>query len=504
MTGALLRSGTLRDYGPLGAVGSPVYTSASQLRAAIRRQRELGSGIADMFAIPKENDRGDVIDWYAPAEGDVVPWSAAAPEERVAAKAALLSARRRLAAKAAELQQAEETERQVFGRLLAQAMQIPGDEHVYLVGGRPVMTFWGFRALNARDSGDVIGSLSTGGAEPSQAQPAEAETPIPASAVPAPEPARRWWRRWWWLIPLFLLLLLLLAIGLKSCGVDVPLGDRLPVIPGLSEQPRETKPAGTSDVQGGVTVPSVEIDHQVTSVVGGTATTATAVPGSAAEGTEATGPTAQGTGPTGVHPVPDLAHQGGAPAGADEAGKQPDTGAAKGTPPAPGAGEGAKTEPPPTPQQLGSEAKQGQPPAQPAEASQRAEDQGKKAGEQPLVIPQSAANNGSTAFLDGDWRSMTGLRDRSGNPVVLNYTFKNGEGRVNLNRNVGGTTQKCEGQARASMSGGQLQIDQKDVRCADGTTFTDSRVRCKMGADGEAECRGLNADGSDYDVRIVK
>src|SRR5215510_4410278 len=96
MAGALLRSGNLRDFHPLGAVGSPVFRAASQLRAAMRRH--IGADVADLFAIPKQHERGDIVDWYAPEPGDVVPWSAATAEQRAAATATLLAARTRLAA----------------------------------------------------------------------------------------------------------------------------------------------------------------------------------------------------------------------------------------------------------------------------------------------------------------------------------------------------------------------------------------------------------------------
>ena len=80
MAGALLRSGSLSDFHPLGAVGKPVYSAASQLRATVRRL--YGQDVADLFAIPKRHDQGDVIDWYAPEPGSVVPWSAATPGAR--------------------------------------------------------------------------------------------------------------------------------------------------------------------------------------------------------------------------------------------------------------------------------------------------------------------------------------------------------------------------------------------------------------------------------------
>ena len=43
-----MRSGQLRDFQALGAVGSPVYSAASQLRAAMRRQ--ISPEVADLLA----------------------------------------------------------------------------------------------------------------------------------------------------------------------------------------------------------------------------------------------------------------------------------------------------------------------------------------------------------------------------------------------------------------------------------------------------------------------
>ena len=48
MTGALLRTGTLTAFEPLGALGNPVYLAASQIRAAIGRR--LGTDAADVLA----------------------------------------------------------------------------------------------------------------------------------------------------------------------------------------------------------------------------------------------------------------------------------------------------------------------------------------------------------------------------------------------------------------------------------------------------------------------
>lgn len=122
----------------------------------------------------------------------------------------------------------------------------------------------------------------------------------------------------------------------------------------------------------------------------------------------------------------------------------------------------------------------------------------------PLTIPPSAVSQGSTAFLNGNWRSITGLQDRSGAPVELNYSLNKGQGTVTLNQARGGQKQTCSGTAASQMQNGQLVISQTGIRCPDGTQFLDSQVKCTVGAGGKAVCRGVNADGTNYDVNIVQ
>jgi hypothetical protein len=518
MAGALLRSGGLKSFQPLGAVGNPVYRAASQLRAAVRRH--LGPEIAAMFAIPRQNDQGDRIDWYAPVEGDVVPWSAASADERADAKAALLDARRTLAAKSTEMQADARAERQVFGKLLAQATQIPSDEHVYLVDGRPVMTFWGFHPLDADASLDVIADLDTGAAEPTVAAPAPHAAPIP----PAPDeraaaPRRRPW--WWWLLAALalLLLLLLLLFALRQCGLDVPglppaplVGEEEPVEDAVEPLPPEADVALPPVVVDRETRRAIVVDRDRVAVGDGRDVVVddgvadrALDPGDALPGDAAT----DGQGPADVppevpvtEPPPAKELAGDEPAAGQEPPGEPPADEPSPDTPVPEMPQSEPTQPePPQPEVPPSEPPQPEMP-QPdaaAEGSGAAEPQGA-----PLVIPPEAAADGSTGFLQGEWRSVTGLQDRQGNPIHVDYDFQDGQGTVSLRRSVGSGSQVCSGAAEPRMQDGRLVIAQDRIRCPDGTTFQGSTVECTMGGDGRADCRGRNADGTDYDVNIVK
>lgn len=219
MAGSLLRTGNLKAFHPLGAVGNPVYLAAPQLRVAIARR--LGERIANSFALPQRNEDGDTIDWYAADSGPVVPWSAASPEERSQAREQLLEVRTKVQELAARMQQEEGSDRQVFGRLLEHVTSFPDDQHVYLVNGRPVITFWGFHDNEGALGTDPLLDLEL------------------ARDDPKPEPKKRRMPWWLWL----LLLLLLIGLGLlllRSCQpppAAIPEHDATASAPPASSEP---------------------------------------------------------------------------------------------------------------------------------------------------------------------------------------------------------------------------------------------------------------------------
>lgn len=195
MNGPLLRSGDLADFQALGAVGIPLYTVAAPVRAAIRKL--VSPQLADMLAIPQVNERGSRIDWYAPFPGSITPLTQAAPDERVTALQEWEAARARLsqAITAAEAQ----------GRVVDHIRQfrfaadIPDPDFLYLVDGRPVLTFWGFAPQAAP--------------KPMPLTAPEPIAPPAQTMAPTPRPPRR--LRPWMALPLLALL------PLAWCGNDI-------------------------------------------------------------------------------------------------------------------------------------------------------------------------------------------------------------------------------------------------------------------------------------------
>lgn len=157
MAKTLLRSGDLDDYQAVGGGGQAVFDSALQIREALRLRKQ--QAIVDCLAIPQVNDEGDRVDWYAPIPGEVTSWKAADEETRFRAFRYLESTLDSAASLSRKCMQSDKTAQQLFGSLLAKALQFPGENHVFLVDGKPVIAFWGFVNLNESAREDVLACL---------------------------------------------------------------------------------------------------------------------------------------------------------------------------------------------------------------------------------------------------------------------------------------------------------------------------------------------------------
>ncbi|WP_275183252.1 SrfA family protein [Citrobacter freundii] len=209
MAKTLLRSGNLDDYQAVGGGGQAVFDSALQIRETLRLRKQ--QAMVDCLAIPQINDNGDRVDWYSPIEGKAVAWKAADEEARFRALRYLGSTLENAAALSRKSLQSGKTSLQLFGSLLGKAIQFPGENHVFLVDGKPVITFWGFVNLNENPRDDVLDCLQLADippvvtvAEPEQEEEippeitfAEADAPLltpvvelakPAEPEPQPQP----------------------------------------------------------------------------------------------------------------------------------------------------------------------------------------------------------------------------------------------------------------------------------------------------------------------------
>lgn len=157
MAKTLLRSGNLDDYQAVGGGGQAVFDSALQIRETLRLRKQ--QAMVDCLAIPQVNDSGDRVDWYSPLEGAPVAWKAADEEARFRALRYLSAMLESAASLSRKSLQSGKTSLQLFGSLLEKAVQFPGENHVFLVDGKPVITFWGFINLNENIREDVLECL---------------------------------------------------------------------------------------------------------------------------------------------------------------------------------------------------------------------------------------------------------------------------------------------------------------------------------------------------------
>lgn len=493
-SGPLLKTGNLRDYTALGEIGQPVYAAADQIRTAVLHQ--IGRDAADLFAVPKFDAVGRNIDWYATQDGDIVPWDAASPEERDAARRRLLELNERIEAHARRIvADPQSNDQRVFGRLLSLCPFIPDSTHIFIVKGQPVLTFWGFVPAGADPSRHRLADI----VQQEPAPRAAAATPVApaaaagvaATAVPVAAGAS-WWRWLWWLLGLLLLLLLLL-VALRSCDViEAP-------VPYLNNEgivwPGETPP-----------------DNSIVTVPGGTVT----VPGGTVPGGTIDGTT------NGTVVVPNGTVDPNAPVTPDAT--SPDATSPNATPEEPNApnpDQNADTpnSDQPNPDQQNPD--QPKPDAQTLPLDQQNPDQqnpdqqnpnqpnpDQQTGAQqppikPIELPaDGSASNGPADFMQGQWRSQTGLRTSGSNaPATIGYDFdKQGKGTTTLKLGNGVT---CSGASAATTQNGKLTIqDQGGLNCSDGSNFQGSTVECSKAADGKTRCVGRYPNGQTYDILL--
>lgn len=131
---------------------------------------------------PQVNDEGDRVDWYSPTEGVVTSWKAADEDARFRALRLLESTLSSVESLSKKSLQSPKTAQQLFGSLLSKAFQFPGENFLFLVDGKPVITFWGFVNLNENAREDILDCLRA----------SLLPVPMPAPVIepePEPEPA---------------------------------------------------------------------------------------------------------------------------------------------------------------------------------------------------------------------------------------------------------------------------------------------------------------------------
>lgn len=241
LVGPLLAEGSVDRYRPLGAFGKPAYQSHVQLRAALLAR--LGKPFADYFARPTFDVEKRSLRWNAEVPGDSQRWEVLSNERRTGLEPELRRIREGLRGYVAELRVSAGGQHgggQALASLLEQAMTIPDDSHLHVIGNQPVLSFWGFerQPVPAAASHPPAAALAAAGPVV-----ATARAPATIASAPASDDAasrRRFAWGWWpWLLPLLLLLWLVWWLRCSAPLAGWFAGDGFPArwLPALKDCP---------------------------------------------------------------------------------------------------------------------------------------------------------------------------------------------------------------------------------------------------------------------------
>ncbi|MBO1552943.1 virulence factor [Yersinia pseudotuberculosis] len=463
------------DILALGENGQPIYTSALQIREALRLKKQ--QHIVDCLAIPQINEQGNRIDWYAPFEGKVTSWIAASSTERKAAVKQLAICLASASDISLRAKKSEKAAQQLFGALLAKALQFPDQNHVYLVSGKPVITFWGFVNQDKKMRSDPLDCLRQSTDVVESAIKVESIVKAESTVVPPEIRAKT---------------------VVTPAAVELsPQADIIPT-PQLVAEPEIT--VGSELIKtpvrwlriGGVLSIAALIGALVAQFSGN-------LPGS-------TAPTAETQSSTAEHMTeqlePSASHKPQVTADA-LAPVEPITASvpppimqpllpldhAPVPPDAKVAAESIVAEPMAV-EPIAVEPIVAEPMAVEPIAAEPVTPPVTRANNNALILPANAVKIGSTAFLNGNWRAIPEIKSSlTGKPPSLRYQIKQGKGSVKITH---GDNVTCRANVTAGlMKSGNLVINSRyRAQCSDGSKYQIPEIVCKQGTTDIADCKG--------------
>ncbi|MEB7499527.1 SrfA family protein [Leclercia pneumoniae] len=444
MAKTLLRSGNLDDFQAVGGGGQAVFESALQIREALRLRKQ--QSIVDCLAIPQVNDEGDRVDWYAPVEGSVSSWKAADEDARYRALRLLESTLSSVESLSKKSLQSPKTAQQLFGSLLSKAFQFPGENFLFLVDGKPVITFWGFVNLNENARDDVLECLRESLRPVEIPAPVEEPEPEPVQEIifeKADEP------------------LISAPATIQITADDLYTAQHAPQVLVKDPEPEPEAPLATPVVMKKRRFPLWPLPVAALVVVAVAAPLLWSTHSAPVETAEA-------------QPAP-------APVAAVEIAPKP-VAAVKPLP---------LTLPLHQAEVVAAQVKAPEP-AAPTEPVVIA-----AIPKEALVMEAGQVKAGSTRFLNGSWRVMLDVKDPiTGKPPSLRYQIQNNKGTARV---VHGDNIVCRTEVFSGLhSNGELMIKTRgNARCTDGSRYPMPEIACKAGVNDVAECTAR------YDAKTV-
>ncbi len=477
MASRLLNSGELNNYFAIGEDGVLVWQRADAFRSSIITSEQLGQKYADYLAVPRFTADGSHVDWFIPfladnknGEYSVVAWPAASEDEKKKAIEELNHLNEKFLNYGYNLQaRALNSNDRLFAHFLTgnknsdsvnPAIHFPDENCVYIVNGRPVITFWGFLNRGDKLTGDPFERLRA---------PLLTAAPIkPAAATATVAPVAAANHKWcYFLLPLLLLLLPLLLYLLWwwffARGLGLPAFKTFPDLFNFSLDPvnrtveadpyhKVLQPDGTYVVKDGATNTKIPDDGVVREdALSDLNATDETVPDNAS-----------------VEPYSDPAEEG-------------------------------KTEeslPDETESQVPDTQENLEPNIENKDDSNNKDDLSQNVPVPPQLSDEGPAlsnsdlSSGDISKLDGNWKVNSPIVDKNTNkPLQLEYNFKDGKGEAVISQKNG---VKCKGAVNGGLSGGSFTIDgNSTAKCTDGSTYIMPKVVCKPGKDGNSDCTSI-------------
>ena len=209
--GLKILSASVADFDPIGVAGEPVFMASNQILTLI--ERELGQDVASVLATPLRDVNQQDIHWYSTLIGDSTCLDNLPPAQSDPVREKLRTKLDAIAGLAAKLSQSSGGSALTYAQLLRAAVRYPDDKNVLVIGGEPVVTFWGFQPANTPS--------------PVRLTPTQKPVLMQAANSSSDGPKKTLWERFgWWLLLLLLILSALWVAGLRGCSADFPLVDK--------------------------------------------------------------------------------------------------------------------------------------------------------------------------------------------------------------------------------------------------------------------------------------
>ncbi|MWN05222.1 SrfA family protein [Gilliamella sp. Pas-s95] len=519
MANTLLRSGDIKDFKMLGHDGKAAYLVAAQIREMFRVK--LGKQYADYLAIPQRNDQGNIIDWYIPFDSnqpdgqyDIIPWTSASESEQQSALALLKEFEHKVMSFGKQLASNPnlEGDQLLFSRLIydpknnvdsaepnLMAIRFPSNQFVYIVNGKPVITFWGFVYPHTSQSNSPFYSL----------EPVAKVTQAAAVTSATSIDNKPWWKRWWiWLLGLLpLLLLLLLALFLlRGCWLK----PEISINPNVSlDNSNISQPEKDDKQDKKETEPELKTESRNVVVDNRLGVTGSAIPNGTILDNGTNTPTNPDVASDSVdHSLaPDNANEGNNTSNPDAQDNKndqvtaPDVGKTddkdeKSTPTDPDKKDNTDV-------QNGQDKDSTDQTSSPSDKDNKADSNAAVDQTNNLALPADAIKQGSTKFLDGQWSANGGIQDKAtGKPLQLSYNFKDGNGEVTITRSDG---VKCTGNVGTDIKNANLGIaGNTEAVCSDNTKYQLPKIQCTPGKDNKANCQGIYNNGTAFPITMKK